>query len=178
MVHPRTHGLHRESCLAYGHRFSHWLLHLPFTCGTRNRLAQRQRSTLGRPCQLLLCFDAVPRRSPVFILKKLKPEFVPIEKPGFFNFKLVIFIINEIARHRLHPKRGSSPARYSRKTEKSHTLTPKTLRMDNKYCAKCKTALLRCSDCGGNGKKLGGDRRVKREGSGYVCHVHGGRWTK
>jgi len=33
----------------------------------------------------------------VYILKKAKPELVPIDKPGFFNFKLVIFIINEMA---------------------------------------------------------------------------------
>jgi hypothetical protein len=31
----------------------------------------------------------------VFILKKMKPEFVPVEKTGFVNFKLVIFIIDE-----------------------------------------------------------------------------------
>ena len=33
----------------------------------------------------------------VYVLKKAKPELVPIDKPGFFNFKLVIFIINEPA---------------------------------------------------------------------------------
>jgi len=31
----------------------------------------------------------------VFILKKVKPALVPIDRPGFVNFKLVIFIINE-----------------------------------------------------------------------------------
>jgi len=50
--------------------------------------------------------------------------------------------------------------------------------MDGKYCEKCKTALIRCSDCNGSGKKLGGEKCVKCDGAGYVCHVHGGRWKK
>lgn len=33
----------------------------------------------------------------VFILKKLQPNSVPVDKPGFFNFKLIIFVINEPA---------------------------------------------------------------------------------
>ena len=40
----------------------------------------------------------------VFILKKAKPELVPIDKPAFFNFKLVIFIINEPAATPVEPE--------------------------------------------------------------------------
>ena len=31
----------------------------------------------------------------VFFFKKLKPELVSVDKPGFFNFRLIIFVINE-----------------------------------------------------------------------------------
>jgi len=31
----------------------------------------------------------------VFIFKKIKPELVPVDKPSFFSFKIVIFIVNE-----------------------------------------------------------------------------------
>jgi hypothetical protein len=47
--------------------------------------------------------------------------------------------------------------------------------LDNKYCQKCKTALIKCSDCTGSGKQSG-NKCVKCNGTGYVCHVHGGNW--
>jgi len=48
--------------------------------------------------------------------------------------------------------------------------------MDGKYCAKCKTALIRCGECNGTGK-VGGMRCTRCKGTKYLCHVHGGNWT-
>lgn len=50
--------------------------------------------------------------------------------------------------------------------------------MDGKYCEKCKTALIKCSECQGNGKKLGGSKCPHCNGTGYHCQMHGGAWKK
>ncbi len=49
--------------------------------------------------------------------------------------------------------------------------------MDGKYCEKCNTALVRCSDCA-KGKQPSGYKCPKCNGTGYVCQVHGGKWQK
>jgi hypothetical protein len=45
--------------------------------------------------------------------------------------------------------------------------------MDNKYCSKCKTALIKCSECYGSGKQ-NGYSCTKCKGTGYTCQMHGG----
>jgi hypothetical protein len=45
--------------------------------------------------------------------------------------------------------------------------------MDNKYCNKCKTALIKCPDCYNSGKK-NGMICTNCKGSGYICQMHGG----
>ncbi len=41
-------------------------------------------------------------------------------------------------------------------------------------CKKCKTVLVKCSDCNGSGKKdISGSKCVKCNGTGLICHVHG-----
>ncbi len=47
--------------------------------------------------------------------------------------------------------------------------------MDNKYCKKCKTALIRCGECYGSGKQ-GGMRCTRCKGTKYLCHIHAGNW--
>jgi DnaJ-class molecular chaperone len=43
-------------------------------------------------------------------------------------------------------------------------------------CSKCKTVLIRCSDCNGSGKQgMSGNKCPKCNGTGSVCHVHGGK---
>ena len=32
----------------------------------------------------------------VFFLHKYKPKLVPVDKPGFFNFRIIIFVLREI----------------------------------------------------------------------------------
>lgn len=45
--------------------------------------------------------------------------------------------------------------------------------MDNKYCDKDKTALIRCPDCNASGK-TNGMLCPNCKGTGYTCQVHGG----
>lgn len=45
--------------------------------------------------------------------------------------------------------------------------------MDNKYCSKCKTALIKCSECNTSGKQ-NGYTCTNCKGTGYTCQVHGG----
>jgi RecJ-like exonuclease len=41
-------------------------------------------------------------------------------------------------------------------------------------CSKCKTVLVRCSSCGGSGRKdASGAKCVRCNGTGQVCQVHG-----
>lgn len=49
--------------------------------------------------------------------------------------------------------------------------------MDGKYCEKDKTALIRCSECNGSGKKSG-TMCVNCKGTGYKCQAHGADWKK
>ncbi len=45
--------------------------------------------------------------------------------------------------------------------------------MDNKYCNKCKTALIRCNECSSSGKK-NGMTCPNCKGTGYLCQSHSG----
>lgn len=49
--------------------------------------------------------------------------------------------------------------------------------MDNKYCEKDKTALIRCSDCDGAGRTRGFPC-PKCKGTDYLCQAHGPNWKK
>lgn len=45
--------------------------------------------------------------------------------------------------------------------------------MDNKYCERCKSALIRCSECYTSGKQ-NGYTCTKCKGTGYICQLHDG----
>lgn len=43
-------------------------------------------------------------------------------------------------------------------------------------CTKCKTVLVKCSDCYGSGKKnISGDKCITCNGTGKLCHIHGSK---
>lgn len=43
-------------------------------------------------------------------------------------------------------------------------------------CSKCKTVLVKCSDCNGSGKKnISGDKCITCNGTGKLCHIHGSK---
>lgn len=46
----------------------------------------------------------------------------------------------------------------------------------SQICRTCKTVLVTCSDCNGSGRSLtNGQKCIKCNGSGKLCHVHGYR---
>ena len=50
----------------------------------------------------------------------------------------------------------------------------------SKTCHKCKTVLVKCSDCNGKGKVRAGlfGKCITCNGTGLLCHVHGRKHTK
>jgi len=48
----------------------------------------------------------------------------------------------------------------------------------SEYCEKDHTALIKCEECYGTGRKSNGFRCIHCAGTGWRCHIHGGHWKK